>query len=476
MMTDSYLLVDGEAITPRSRPSIDVTNPATATTLGQLPVASIEDIDRAAEASVRGFQEWKSRTALERARILSAAAVVIRQKAAEISSLVTAEQGKTLKEAAGEVAGAADAIQWLAEEGKRVYGRTVPSRVAGQEQIVSLEPVGPVAAFSPWNYPVALACRKIGHALAAGCSIVIKPAEECPAGVLALARIFIDQGVPPAALQVLFGRPAEISDRLIRSPHIRKISFTGSVEVGRALGALAGRELKKVTFELGGHAPVVVMHDADIARFVELGVAAKFRNAGQICTSPTRFLVHKQIYEEVVRRFAERACQLKVGNGMDDATDMGPLAHARRVEAMESFTTDAVSKGAKVVTGGTPAAGTGYFWRPTVLADVPAEALVTTNEPFGPLAVFTPFERLGDAIEEANGLSYGLAGYGFTGSLRYAREMRQGLRVGIVGINNFTSSTPEMPFAGVRDSGLGVAQGSEGLRDYLDLKSIYQAD
>lgn len=471
------LIIEGEFVKDGGRGERPVFNPATGEVVGQIPMATAADIDRAAEVAQLGFEQWRKRTALDRANVLSKTAHAMRSEVARLAGLLTLEQGKTLKEATAEVLSSADLLQWLAEEGKRIYGRVVPSRNVGIEQLVVMEPIGPVAAFSPWNYPIALATRKIGHALAAGCSIVIKPAEESPGAVLALARIFLDSGVPPAALQVLFGNPAEISSKLIASRYIRKVSFTGSIAVGRHLGALAGKELKKVTFELGGHAPVIVMNDADVDKFVEGAVFSKFRNAGQICTSPTRFFVHDAVYDQAVYKFVQRSSKLSVGNGMDAGTDMGPLAISGRVDVMASLTEDAVACGSKLLAGG-PArpTGPGYFWNPTVLSEVPATARIMSEEPFGPLAPFARFDDLDEALDQANSLGHGLAGYGFTSSLGYARRIQEGLRVGMVSLNTFTHTVPEMPFAGIRDSGLGAAMGIEGLLDHLNVKSIYRTD
>lgn len=469
------LLVNGEDLRGEGRERRPIVNPATGETIGELTLASLADIDLAAETAQRGFEEWRRRTPLERANILSAVAVAMRTEVERLAALLTSEQGKTLKEARGEVLGSADLVQWLGEEGKRLYGRVVPSRSTGMEQLVLLDPVGPVAAFSAWNYPISLAARKIGHALAAGCSVVIKPAEECPSAVLALARMFHAAGVPPAALQVLFGHPAQVSERLIASPHIRKITFTGSTSVGRHLATLAGAALKKVTFELGGHAPVIVMDDADIDAFVEAAVASKYRNAGQICTSPSRFFVHERVYQRTVEAFVQRAKALTVGDGADSATDMGPLAQGRRVAAMEELTHDALGHGGRILTGGPGRTGGGYFWQPTVLADVPATARVMREEPFGPVASFQPVASLDDALRAANSTDYGLAGYAFTSTIEGARRIQEGLRVGIVGLNTFTPSVPEMPFAGVRDSGIGAAMGHEGLMEHMNVKAVFRA-
>lgn len=473
-----FLLIDGQRISGGGRRERPVINPATGKLIGHLPLATVVDVDRAAEAATRGFQQWCAESALHRARVMADAATRIRAEADLIARLLTLEQGKTLREATAEVLGAADLFEWLGEQGKRVYGRIVAPRAPGVEQLVMHEAVGPVAAFSPWNYPVALAARKIAQALAAGCSIIIKPAEEAPSAVLALAQVCHEAGVPPAALQVLYGVPAEVSARLIASPHIRKISFTGSIPVGKHLGALAGGILKKVTFELGGHAPVIVMDNANLDSVVDLGVAAKYRNAGQICISPTRFFVHDAVYDELIARFASRASALRVGDGMLRDTDMGPLAHERRVSAMVDLTEDALNRGARLVSGGAKPANikAGFFFEPTVIGEVPADARVMTEEPFGPLALFARFSDLDGALARANLVEHGLAGYAFTRSVNAARRIQSGLRVGLVGINTFAVTTPEMPFAGVKNSGLGCAMGTEGLLDHMNIKSVFRAD
>lgn len=470
-------LVSGQYLVAGGRDTRPVFNPATGEVLGELALARKEDVAAAADAALRGFAQWSIFTPLARAQILKATADAMRANLERLAALITQEQGKTIREARAEAAGAAELLEWLAEEGKRVYGRLVSSRAKDVEQSVRLEPIGPVAAFSPWNYPLALAARKIGHALAAGCSVVIKPAEEAPSAVLYMVELLIKAGVPPQAVQVLFGDPAMLSESLITSPVIQKISFTGSVPVGRHLAQLSGRELKRVTFELGGHAPVIVMNDCDVEQAVALSVASKFRNAGQICISPTRFFVHDGIYEKFVAEFVRRSKALRVGDGADEGTDMGPLAHDRRVSAMHDLTHDAVSAGATLLAGELESVATkGYFWQPTVLGDVPSTAKIMHEEPFGPLAPFSRFDDLTKVIDASNSLEYGLAGYAFTGSLRSARLIRDGMRVGALGINTYAVNVPEMPFAGVKSSGLGVAQGAEGIREHMNIKSVFTAD
>lgn len=470
-------LIGGEHVTGGGRQTRPVLNPATGEVIGELTLVSQTDVLDAADRAAKGFIEWSAKTPLVRSIALRAVAQAMRRDASDMAQMLTREQGKTLKEAQGEVQGAADLFDWLAEEGKRLYGRVVPSRSPEVQQLVLLEPVGPVAAFSPWNYPLALAARKIAHALAAGCSVVIKPAEEAPSAVLHLAQLCLESGVPANAIHVLFGVPAMVSETLIGSPHIQKISFTGSVAVGRHLASLAGRALKKVTFELGGHSPVIVMDDAELDHAVALSVASKFRNAGQICIAPTRFFVHDAIYDTFVNKFSELAGALRVEDGMRDTAQMGPLAHERRLHAMEELAQDAVDKGARILTGMAERTNrSGFFWNPTVLTDVPSDARILQEEPFGPIAPFVRIASLDQALQQANDVQFGLAGYAFTRSLRNARRIQDGLKVGALGMNTFNVTAPEMPFLGVKDSGLGVAQGKEGLLDHMNIKAVYSAD
>ncbi|WP_285411445.1 NAD-dependent succinate-semialdehyde dehydrogenase [Variovorax sp. efr-133-TYG-130] len=470
-------LIGGESLVGGGRQTRPVLNPATGEAIAELTLASQDDVRDAADRAAKGFLEWSVKTPLVRSNVLRGVALAMRRDAAEMAQMLTREQGKTLKEAQGEVLGSADLFDWLAEEGKRLYGRVVPSRSPDVQQLVLLEPVGPVAAFSPWNYPLALAARKVAHALAAGCSVVIKPAEEAPSAVLHLARLCLESGVPADAIHVLFGVPAMVSETLVESAHIQKISFTGSVSVGRHLASLAGRALKKVTFELGGHSPVIVMEDADLDLAVALSVASKFRNAGQICIAPTRFFVHDAIYDAFVGKFSEIASALRVEDGMLDTAQMGPLAHERRLHAMEELAQDAVGRGARLVTGmAERTRAPGFFWKPTVLTDVPKDARILQEEPFGPIAPFVRIASLDQALQQANDVQFGLAGYAFTRSLRNARRIQDGLKVGALGMNTFNVTAPEMPFLGVKDSGLGVAQGKEGLLDHMNIKAVYRAD
>lgn len=471
------LLIDGEWIGRQGRRSLPVTNPATGEHLGEVPVATESDLDRAAEAASRAFASWRHVPALERAAVLQSIARAIRRDEHRLATILTLEQGKRHVEALQEIRNSADTFEWMAEEGKRAYGRIVPARNRDTDQFVRLEPAGPVAAFSPWNFPAVLACRKVATALAAGCTVVLKPAEETPGIMVAIARLCEEAGLPAGALNVVYGVPAQISSRLIASPRIKKVSFTGSVPVGQELAAKAAALTKRITLELGGHAPVIVMDDVEVEQVVALTVAAKFRNAGQLCICPTRFFVHEAVHERFVQQLAARAAGMKVGNGLDPSVDMGPLANPRRAAAMHEFCEDAVAKGARILAGGRPPREhrEGFFWSPTIIAEVPEHAKAMTQEPFGPLALVSSFDRLPDALARANALDVGLAAYAFTRSLRAAHEIEHGLEAGNVSINTYATSAPEMPFSGIKSSGLGSEMGIEGLRDHMHLKSVVRA-
>jgi succinate-semialdehyde dehydrogenase/glutarate-semialdehyde dehydrogenase len=389
---DTQLFIDGKWAQPAEGKTLPVVNPATGKEIGRVAHAGRPDLDRALEAAKKGFEIWRDTVPAERAKIMRKAAALVRERVGEIASLLTQEQGKPLAEAKTETLAACDILDWFADEGLRVYGRIVPSRVnVSIRQMVIKDPVGPVAAFTPWNFPINQIVRKIGGGLAAGCSMLVKAPEETPAAPAALIRAFADAGIPAGVLQLVYGTPAEISNYLIPHPVIRKVTFTGSIPVGKQLAALAGQHMKRVTMELGGHAPVIVCEDADIALAVKAAAAAKFRNAGQVCISPTRFLVHNSIANDFAQAFADHAKGLKVGDGLTEGTQMGPLANARRVDAMTAFTEDAVKKGAKLLTGGQRIGKEGNFWQPTILADVPKDAKVFNDEPFGPMAAIQPY-------------------------------------------------------------------------------------
>ena len=470
--TDTQLLIDNQWCDAASRQTMDVLNPATGLAIGKVAHAGIADLDRALAAAQRGFEAWRRIPANERALTMRKAAALVRERATEIGRLLTQEQGKPFVEARGEVLAAADIIEWFADEGRRVYGRIVPSRNLSAQQLVLKEPLGPVAAFTPWNFPINQIVRKLGAALASGCSFLVKAPEETPASPAALLQAFVDAGVPPGTVGLVFGDPAEISSYLIPHPIIRKVTFTGSTPVGKQLAALAGAHMKRATMELGGHAPVIVAEDADVALAVKASGGAKFRNAGQVCISPTRFLVHNSVKDEFARLMVKHAESLKLGDGLAEGTTLGPLANARRIQAMTKVVDNARATGATVATGGERVGSNGNFFAPTVLTNVPLDADVFNNEPFGPVAAIRGFNTLEEAIAEANRLPYGLAAYAFTKSIRNAHLLSQQMEVGMLWINQPATPSPEMPFGGIKDSGYGSEGGPEAMEAYLITKSV----
>lgn len=468
------LLIGGRAVPAGNRPCLDVTDPATLGVLGRVPAATPEDIDEALDAARRSFPGWRDTPALERAAILRRAAVLMRERTPLLAWLITRELGKPLSESEKEVATAAEMFEWAAEESRRTYGRLIPGRVGGIRQMAIPEPIGPVAAFSGWNAPAITPSRKIAGALAAGCSIVIKPSEETPAIALEIGRALADAGLPAGVLNMVFGDPGEISRRLIASPAIRMVTFTGSTSIGRELAMQAASGLKRATLELGGHAPVLVFDDADPEAAADALLAAKLRNSGQICTSPTRMFVQQAIYERFVARLAERASGWRVGNGLEAGVQMGPLANPRRLAAMETMVADALKYGAQLAAGGQRLDLPGWFWAPTVLRDVSADCLAANTEPFGPLALVRPFRDAEEALAQANRLPFGLASYVFTQNAATARLASERIESGVVCINHCQASLPETPFGGFKDSGLGKEGGVEGLQEFMQVKYVSQ--
>ncbi|MBZ0133522.1 MAG: NAD-dependent succinate-semialdehyde dehydrogenase [Rhodocyclaceae bacterium] len=465
------LYIDGCWITAGSGGGRPVTNPADGTELAVLPLAGEAELERAVAAAQRGFALWRATPAHARHERIASATRLLRERADAIARIMTLEQGKPLAESRREVLLSADIIDFLAEEGKRAYGRLVPPRSdAIFAQAVTRVPVGPAALFTPWNFPMNLPARKVGAALAAGCSAILKPAEDTPGSAIELLRAFHDAGLPAGVLNLVCGDPAQVSSYLIAHPGIRKVSFTGSIPVGKQLGELCARGVKRYTAELGGHAPVLVLPDADAAHVAKLSVTAKYRNAGQVCASPTRFFVHRSLFDPFVAAFAAGAQALRVGNGLAADTEMGPLAHQRRVGEMEALVEDAVACGANLVCGGGRLPGAGFYFAPTLLSNVPPSARILQQEPFGPLAVVNAWDTLEEAVAQANGLPYGLAAYLFTRDLSLAHRISANLEAGMVGINHFGVSQPETPFGGVKESGHGSESGQEGLAAYLDTK------
>ncbi|MBS7539494.1 NAD-dependent succinate-semialdehyde dehydrogenase [Ancylobacter lacus] len=476
MLTATYpdvsLFIDGTWRTgARSEP---VLNPATGETIGTVAHAGTADLDEALDAAERAFRSWSRVSPHERYKLMRKAAELLRERHENISRIMTMEQGKPIAEARIETLAAADIIDWMAEEGRRQYGRLIPARAEGVQQIVHREPVGPVAAFTPWNFPINQAVRKVSAAIAAGCSVILKGPEETPASCAALIKCYEDAGLPAGVVNLVFGVPAEISNYLIPHPVIRKVTFTGSTPVGKQLAALAGAHMKRVTMELGGHAPAVVFEDADLDHAIKLLSSAKFRNAGQVCVSPTRFLVHENVYERFVDGFTEAVKKVKVGNGLDESVRMGPLANSRRVDAMEALTADAVQQGATLLTGGNRIGNNGYFFEPTVLTGVPLSARIMNEEPFGPVVPIASFSSSEALFAEANRLPWGLAAYAYTRSGTTADEFSRRVESGMISINHHGLALPEVPFGGVKDSGYGSEGGTEAMDAYVNTKFVTQ--
>jgi succinate-semialdehyde dehydrogenase / glutarate-semialdehyde dehydrogenase len=471
---DTLLFIDGSWAKSTGQKPIAVLNPATGDQIGSVERASTTDLDRALVAANRGFKVWSRTSAFERYKIMRAAAEKLRQRSDAVARIMTLEEGKPLAQAMRETLSGADIIDWCAEEGRRAYGRIVPARTQGVQQNVVRTPVGPVAAFTPWNFPINQAVRKISAALAAGCSIIIKGPEDTPGSCAELVRAFADAGLPAGVINLVFGVPSEISNYLIPHPIIRKVSFTGSTVVGKQLAALAGTHMKRMTMELGGHAPALVFADADIDASVGLLVEHKYRNAGQICAAPTRILVEERAYEPFVEKFVASVRAVRVGDGLDPSTTMGPLAHARRVEAMEDFVADASAKGARLRTGGKRIGNVGYFFEPTVVTDVPTSARIMNEEPFGPIAIVNSFSSYADAIAEANRLDYGLAAFAYTRSATTMAALGEDIESGMVAINHQGIALPETPFGGVKDSGYGSEGGSEALEPFFNTRFVTQ--
>jgi succinate-semialdehyde dehydrogenase / glutarate-semialdehyde dehydrogenase len=455
----------------RRRDGGPVINPADESILGAVPNATRADLDDALTTAEAGFRVWRNTAPAKRAEIILQAARLCRERVEEMAVAMTLEQGKPIAQSRLEILRGCDIIEWDATEGRRVYGRVIPSE-RGMRNTVLRQPIGVVAAFSPWNFPMSSPARKVAGALSSGCSIILKASEETPAGAVQLVRAFADAGLPPGVLNLVFGTPSDISEYLIPQPAVRLVTFTGSIPVGKHLAAMAGAHMKPAIMELGGHAPVIVCDDADPESAAAISAAGKSRNAGQVCISPTRFFVQEAIYDRFTTVFGERAAAIKIGDGLDPANQMGPLANDRRLAAMETLVADATQKGAKLVTGGSRIGNRGYFYPLTVLADVPDQARAMREEPFGPLALLSPVKTLDEAIQKANSLPYGLAAYAFTNSAKNADRLAEGVEVGNLSINHLTASFAETPFGGVKDSGYGREGGTEGLECYTIAKNV----
>lgn len=469
---NTQLLINNQWRDATGGKTLDVFNPATGQVIGTVAHASTADLDAALEAAQKGFDVWRKMAAHDRAAIMRRAAVLIRERADHLARLLTMEQGKPFAEARIEVLGGATQVEWFADEGLRVYGRIIPARNVSALQVALKEPVGPVAAFTPWNFPINQVVRKLGAALATGCSFLCKAAEETPASPAAFLQAFVDAGIPEGVVGLVYGSPAEISNYLIPHPVIRKVTFTGSTAVGKQLAALAGKHMKRVSMELGGHAPVIVAEDADVELAVKLTAGAKFRNAGQVCISPTRFLVHESQIDAFSTAFVAYAEGLKLGDGLAEDTNMGPLANPRRVDAMKAVVDDARKTGAKILTGGEPVGDAGNFFAPTVIRDPSLDSSIFNLEPFGPVAGIRGFKSLDEAIAEANRLSFGLSAYAFTRSFKNVQQIMHEVEAGMIWINQPASPSAELPFGGIKDSGYGTEGGPEALEAYLNTKAV----
>ncbi len=471
---DLALFIDGAWQAGEGRDAFPVVNPATAATIAELPKATPADLEAALHAADHGFRRWRAVDVDQRAQVLHRAAALLRERADHVATLLTTEQGKPIAEARAEVMSSAQLMDWCADAARQLSGRTLV-RPTGQRALVLPEAIGPVATFSPWNFPLYLMAKKMAAALAVGCSVIAKPAEETPGSTSALMHALADAGLPAGVAQLVFGDPALISSTLIASPVIRKISFTGSTAVGKILMRQCADNVTPSTMELGGHAPVLIFEDCDLDATLDKVVPQKFRNAGQVCVSPTRFLVQESIHEAFVAGFAERTARVHVGNGLDSATTMGPLANARRPAAVAALVEDAVARGARLVTGGHDDPGPGNFFAPTLLAGVPDAADIMTVEPFGPVAVTRPFSTEEEAIAQANRTPFGLAAFAFTANGARANRVADALEAGMIGVNNFAVSAADAPFGGVKQSGYGREGGIEGLLSYCTTKAVHLA-
>lgn len=450
---------------------LPIINPSDEKQIGLLPVADQNDLDDAIAAAERGFKVWSRTAPAERGRIILRAARLMRERQEDIAQSISLELGKPIKQSRLEVIRGCEFFEWDAAEGQRLYGRVIPS-APGIRYVVVRQPIGCVAAFSPWNFPMSQPARKVAGALASGCSIILKPAEETPAGAVHIVRAFEDAGLPAGVLNLLFGRPADISGYLIPQEPIKVVAFTGSTVVGRHLTVLAAQHMTPVLMELGGHAPVIVCDDVDPLAAGALSATRKFRNSGQVCTSPTRFFIHEKLYQPFVDRFIQQTQTINVGQAISENTDMGPVAHAGRLDALQGFVDDAVQRGAKILTGGSRQNSCGYFFRPTVLTEVPDDALILREEPFGPIAVLNPIDNLQQGIDKANSVPYGLAAYAFTHSAANVDQLLDGVEAGNLSINTLEASVPETPFGGVKSSGYGREGGDEGLHHYTVVKNL----
>ena len=468
-----HMIIDGEKLGVAHRRTHSVINPATEDVLGTLPLADAADLDRALQTAAKGFQIWRKSTPQQRAAVLTGAARLMLERQEEIARIATMEQGKAIAQTRIEVLMNVGLFQFYAGETQRTYGRQLV-RPEGMRSTVVYEPVGPVAAFAPWNFPIGNPGRKLGAPIAAGCSVIMKAAEEAPASALAVLQCLLDAGLPKEVAQAVFGVPDEVSRHLLASPIIRKISFTGSTVVGKHLARLAADDCKRTTMELGGHGPVLVFDDVDVDHVLDIMVTSKFRNAGQVCVSPTRFIVQDGVFDRFCAGFVERVKAIKVGNGLDEGIDMGPMANPRRPEAMERMIGDAVARGGRLLAGGERIGNRGYFYAPTVLARVPLDAEIMNEEPFGPVAILNPYATEAEMIAEANRLPYGLAAYSWTNDAKRQKRLASEVEAGMFCVNTTMLGGADSPFGGVKWSGHGHEDGPEGVMACMVLKTVHE--
>jgi succinate-semialdehyde dehydrogenase/glutarate-semialdehyde dehydrogenase len=467
------MYIGGEWVEGASGQTQDVVNPSSEQSIGRLCMADVSDLERALSSAEKGLFVWGKIPAWDRGTILKDAARLMRERSASIGRMMTLEHGKTLAESQMELVRAADFIEWGGEEARRISSRMFAARDPQANVIIDYGPVGVVAAFSPWNYPVMQASKKLAGLLGAGCSCVLKPAEETPISTSAFLQCLIDAGLPKHVVNMVFGIPSEISEFLIKDPRVAKITFTGSVPVGKVLAAQAGAHMKSATMELGGHSPVLVYPDVDLDRVTDILVARKFANSGQVCVSPNRFFIHELILEKFTDLFCKKAQEIQVGNGLESDVQMGPLANLRRLQAVEALVADAVAKGAEILIGGKRLERDGFFFPPTVLKSVSFDSDLMTTEPFGPVVPIVPFKDDIEVLRYANASVYGLAAYIFTNSEKRQRFLAGKLEVGTIGINDLPTHTADIPLGGWKESGLGVEGGVEMTKAYLKSQFRY---
>jgi succinate-semialdehyde dehydrogenase/glutarate-semialdehyde dehydrogenase len=468
------MYIDGKWVEADGGGTLGVINPATEEVIAEIAYGGRAETRRAVEAAHKAMPAWRKLTPWDRAKLLKKIAELMRERCESIARTLTMEQGKPLPEAKAEIMHSADTFEWFAEEGKRAYGQQIPPTLADKRYITVKHPVGVVGAISPWNFPITLQARKIAPALAVGCTIVCKPASQTPLSLVQLFEYMVEAGLPAGVANLVMGPPQEIGDEFLENPRCRKISFTGSTEVGKQLMRGAADQVKRVSLELGGHAPLIVFPDADPEQVAKAAVLGKFRNNGQVCIAPSRFYVHKDIHKKFTEAAVESARALKLGNGLEAGVDVGPMFEKRGLEQTTRLVEDAKQRGAKVLTGGMCSSrfARGYFFEPTVLANLSPDARVLIDEPFAPVMPLLDFSKLDDVIDAANNTRYGLAAYVFTNDITVAWRMAEGLEAGIIGINDPVPATPQSPFGGMKESGLGRELAHEGLEAYLETKAV----